>query len=369
MRWQSLLVVLILLAIGRAADGVTLRWVGPSGLDPLIQATAVDMSADGKSILGNGLEIIDDRNAVEFLFIWKDGFGNHYLDRPEGSTHVQAISADGTVVIGGHEDQAAYWDNSGFHLLGLDALRSSAQDVSEAGRVIIGTSTSGPYMWTQAGGMELLPAELTPHEISADGTIIVGDIVPSASTTGHLSAAFWSKETGIVQIERLPGAERGNSALGISPDGSKIFGTSSTPDGFQPYLWSAATGVTSMSAAVDEFFPYDVSDTGVVVGRARFEGIVHAAIWTEGGGLERVVDYLRNQGLDLAPDARLGGFAKAISADGTVLTGYGGNPVLGAPTIWIADLAAPTIPEPSTLVLLAAGVLSLTLFVQSSSRR
>lgn len=111
--------------------------------------------------------------------------------------------------------------------------------------------------------------------------------------------------------------------------------------------------------------PEDISaDGAVVVGTYNNplayklgvpdSGVVSDAfLWTETGGAVNLQEHLEDEYGLLLPGWTLES-ATGISADGTVIAGYGLNPA-GDREAWVVDLAA--IPEPSAVSLLLFAVL------------
>jgi hypothetical protein len=76
-----------------------------------------------------------------------------------------------------------------------------------------------------------------------------------------------------------------------------------------------------------------------------------AFIWTESGGMQALDDYLTDRGLAVDWFSLI--IASSISADGSTIVGYGGNPD-GSPQGFIV-----TLPEPSSTAMIVLGVLGL----------
>jgi uncharacterized membrane protein len=166
---------------------------------------------------------------------WPVGAGT--IVRLEGTLAVpQAISADGSVIVGGCYDtdnvtiRPARWDNGVLTLLAPLSGVTDAIGCSDDASVIIGYSrTSGGSMcyWTSGGTVaHALPpltgdtgvnagfgVPFTQRRISADGTKIIGQSAPSLALVLYTSGTPSSLGTG-------------HTAVGLSADGSTVVAVS-----------------------------------------------------------------------------------------------------------------------------------------------
>ncbi|MCR9095350.1 MAG: PEP-CTERM sorting domain-containing protein [bacterium] len=272
------------------------------------------------------------------------------------------VSNDGTVVVGrgsgGSEGSGGLrWEEgSGFQDLGaLGGGVTSAYDVSADGSVVVGITGGVPgFRWTDATGMQGLPGFGgsasgfgAANAVSANGGIIVGE------TAG--APALWAGTANPIDLGAIGDAPFGR-ALGVSADGVVAVGFSGT----QPFRWTAATGIQDLgltSSEDTEGQALDVSaDGNVVVGFVRYGGSFPdigsaATIWDPVNGQRRLQDVLGAlvdlEGWHLEE-------ATAISDDGRTIVGNGRAPD-GSSQAWIA-----VIPEPSTALLMALGLLGLS---------
>jgi uncharacterized membrane protein len=157
------------------------------------------------------------------------------------SLYPSAISADGTVVVGGHP-----------------------------------TSSGAALEWTASGGTVAL-GNFFAAGISADGSVIVGYRAWHVDGGGVLSQAYrWTADTGSINLGTLPGDGR-SEAHAVSADGSLVVGTSvlvlpdEDNDGgvydacFHAIRWTPQTGMVALGVDGEAL---DASgDGGVIVGR------------------------------------------------------------------------------------------------------
>jgi uncharacterized membrane protein len=134
---------------------------------------------------------------------------------------------------------------------------------------------------------------------SADGSVIVGRL-----DSGRREVFRFTDETGLVKLDDL------FNPTVVSADGSMIFGETIAGDGSQAVVWDATHGVRYLRDVFTNEFGLDLTE------------------WN-----------LRS--------------ANGVSADGTVIVGYGMNP-FGHFEGWMA-----VVPEPATNVLWLLGLMRL----------
>ena len=307
--------------------------------------------------------------------------GLGFLPNGEAS-YAYGVSADGSTVVGGTGNQAFRWTAEG-GMVGLGYAPgdgfSSAYGVSADGSVVVGTGLSATVgnpevqaiRWTaETGVVGILGGHgsgTNPQAlaVSADGSVVVG-----TSYNNLVNQAFRLTLGGVVNhLGTLQAPYNGLSqANGVSAEGSAIVGYSqSAVDGtVQAFRWTEGEGMVGLGFLPNTVntIAYGVSANGsVIVGiGSDIDGVENRAmIWDPTFGVRSLQDVLVNaNGLDL--DGWTLAAAKAISADGRTIVGYGLNPD-GFEEAWIArDVAL--IPEPGTGLLVTAGVLGL-----SASRR
>jgi probable HAF family extracellular repeat protein len=330
------------ISFDRDGSGLLRLGVPPGGL---VKSQATDVSDDGTIVAGVFWPGVEPA-----AFRWDAANGIVGLgDLPGGltSSYTYDVSADGTVIVGGsysEKGREAFRWSADSGMVGLGDLSggeffSEAWGVSANGQVIVGNSASKsfspignePFYWTPEEGMVAFAggASGTAASVSADGQVIVGSTIdPQLPFSSE--AYRWTKAGGLVHLGDLPGDAFSSFATDVSADGSIVVGSSTT-----------GPGGTSGS----EVF-----------------------IWDEAHGMRNLRELLvAEHGLGAALEGWQLMHADAISSDGTVIVGWGEDP-LGEPASWIVE-----IPEPSTLLLAtlaSSGLVAMRLRgLRSGSRR
>jgi probable HAF family extracellular repeat protein len=333
---------------------------------------AAGLSADGLVVLG------DSSSASGFeAFRWTRSSGIVGMgDLPGGTFASESAdaSADGSVVVGygrsASGDRAFRW-TSGGGMVDLGELPggesvSYAFGVSDNGSVVVGQSNSASgleaFRWTSGGGMVGL-GDLaggvfasTAEAVSGDGSVVVGvaDLIDDLTSTAQ--AFRWTSAEGMVGLGDLPGGAFASAANGVSADGSVIVGNGRSALGIEAFRWTAAGGMVGLGdlpGGSVEAGAFDVSaDGSTIVGYGTSALGREAFLWTSGGGMKNLRQLLIAGGA-----TGLSGWtltqARAISADGRVIAGFGRNPA-GNSEAWIA-----VIPEPSSLLQLAVAAVAI----------
>jgi probable HAF family extracellular repeat protein len=357
---------------GSEANAASFQGLG--GLPPHHNSEAVAISADGSIVAGNS----------SFAFRWTQSGGMVSLGDLDGgslgTSEAHGISADGSVVVGwasspptdpyGAERTDAFRWTEAEGMVGLGgALRGAvAQAVSSDGSVVVGRSeiqvdpvVLEAFRWTVGGGavglghLPGLDLQSSALGVSADGSVVVG----VSGGFPRTEAFRWTAQGGMVGLGDLPGGDFRSSALGVSADGKVVVGygyPSSTSYDPEAFRWTEAEGMVGLGDLPGNSFRSVAEATSangsVVVGSGYTDSGETAFIWTPGSGMRSVRDVLVNEyGLNLT-GWRLT-HATAISADGLTITGLGSSPT-SPDEAWIA-----TIPEPSTALFLASGLIVL----------
>ncbi len=265
------------------------------------------------------------------------------------SSCAYGLSADGQAAVGAslssiglgvtRGDEAFLWIKPG-PMQGLGALSppgaeffSTAYDVSDHGRVVVGESETGQgrqaFRWTRAEGMVGLgtlepSATSAAYGVSADGQVIVG-------VQGK--AAFrWTQEHGLMLLGDLPGGLNRSAATAVSSDGKVVVGYGSTNDGTEAFRWTAESGMQGLGDLAGGSFSSMAEgvsrDGAVVVGRARSASGAEAFRWTAEEGMTALGDL---------PGGEFWSGAKAVSGDGKVVVGRATGPTGPAAFVWTAE--------------------------------
>ncbi len=293
-------------------------------------------------------------------------------DLPGGTygSWAYGVSADGSVVVGvsrsGNGTEAFRWTQDGMVGLGF----SSASAVSADGSVVVGQGRSGngpeAFRWTQDGMVGLGDLPGGGHESSASGVSADGSVVVGRSLSDRGFEAFRWTQDGMVGLGDLPGAvwpggRYDSSATSVSADGSVVVGYGRSASGAEAFRWTQ-DGMVSLGGLPG--VGYDPSnmlisaatsvsaDGSVVVGYARSgEGKGNEAfIWDEINGMRSLLDVLKSHEVPEVAGWSLA-LAKAISADGLTIVGYGVNPS-GQSEAWRATLGhTAVVPVPGAVLL------------------
>jgi uncharacterized membrane protein len=306
-----------------------------------------------------------------------------------GDLEPAAVSADGSVVVGairgGGATRAVRWTEAGGAEILVQA--GDARGVSDDGSVVVGTmeSGSGGFRWSRAEGVVDLGGIAgaafpysAPNDVSADGSVIVGQAFSGAA----FEAFRWTATGGMVALGDLVSSDqRSSTAYAVSADGSVVAGSSfSTGDAFR---WTRETGMIALgwgSPPLRQGEAFDVSaDGSVIVGGypafrwTEVEGAVpipdmvscECTGWASGvssdgsivvGELAWIWDAANGTREITYPGWRLDR-VNGISSDGRILFGVGTDPSGNIEQGWIASLdALHFIPEPGTCILLGTGL-------------
>ena len=312
-------------------------------------SSAVDISEDGKTVLGNS-----DEGLNMIAFRWRDGVMTslgHFPDDPLMLSEGSGVSADGTVAAGvgisGNGTEGFRW--SGGPLIGLGDLAgglfySHAFEISGDGDVIVGLSRTEagdfPFRW-EDGVMTNLSEDFdgeipdgNARSISNDGQVIIGSI----STSMGMRMFRWQSD--VMEAIANPTGGTAPFARSLSADGSVIVGHATiAPGHVEAFRWAdgAYQFLGDLPGGAMDSRAIDVSaDGSVVVGASSGSNGLAPFVWDAGHGLRDLDEVLRVR-LKLDLDGWTLSEAVGVSGDGRTIAGKGLNP-LGKSEAWIAHV-------------------------------
>ncbi|MFO1186415.1 MAG: autotransporter domain-containing protein [Alphaproteobacteria bacterium] len=239
-----------------------------------------------------------------------------------------------------------------------DIAFSSGTAVNSDGTVIVGNgyqrisptiAIMQAFRWTQSFGMVglgFLPgyAASFAYAVSADGAVVAGTASSDQSSgfpLGSEQAVRWTQSDGLVGLGFLPGGSF-STATGISSDGMVVIGTSTKTAGAnEAFRWTQKGGMVALGRLPGRAYSIAnavSADGSVVVGSSSGPG-QKAFRWTQSQGMVDVADLL------IASGVQVGSWnlqsATAVSADGSVIVGYGAGPA-GRIEAWWAKIGVNT---------------------------
>jgi probable HAF family extracellular repeat protein len=332
----QVLVLLAVLAPGMAAEDSLFFMELPEAVLP------TDVGSTAFATVGSFFSSSGSGGA----FYWMPTSGTQDI----GGQSAVAVSRDGTTIIGdvldaNRRENAGIWtQNGGWRALGsftpdaqtCDQLLSGAFGASDDGAVVVGLGWDGcryarAFRWEASTGMVDLGSSnarsTRANDVSGDGNVVVGW---QESAVGFREGAKWVNRR---QETIIGPAGPVGEARAVNRDGSFIVGQvcdfSSPPSA---WTWSARDGVRCFPIVRPSWVPprpyitsmMATSDDGRVIGGSFTFGLdAESLLWIDGTGYF-LRDYLRENGY---PDAFRGwvntGFITGVSPDGRTLVGYG----------------------------------------------
>ena len=238
---------------------------------------------------------------------------------------ISGFSQNGALLVGNTRIDLKYratqLANGQFTYLSPDPI-SFAHDISADGSVIVGSigqfADTRAVRWVNGtmsylGGLDGL-TNAVAHAVSADGSVIVGI---SATSAGHSEAFRWT-ESGIIGLGTLDPTNPFSNPSAVSADGSTVVGYSNSPNGKEAFRWVNGTmyglGFLHLTpGGAGASFANDVSADGtVIVGSSDNEhGQKEAVRWVN-GTITR---------LGFLEDGQYSE-ARGVSSDGSLVVGY-----------------------------------------------
>lgn len=270
-----------------------------------------------------------------------DSFGTVASPVGYGTPSVAAMSADGSVFVGGASQglftmRAVRWSNYGGNsdlLAGPGGAQSNATGVSADGSVIVGgieiDGTSQAVVWTNNHPPRVLDNLPGTTDSLALGVSANGQFVVGSSTTSSFNdrAVLWKlADNTLVDLSqtallRSPGVTD-SRAIAVSRNGDIVAGNYSTADNNLSFIWRSGTN-TSQQLALLTAGGYTNSD---VVGMSANGAVIagtqttndyqsQAVYWTSADGVAHGIGTLGLNGDHTFSRA------SAISANGQVIVG------------------------------------------------
>ena len=261
---------------GAATDKRPVYWVGdrpaeafvpiPMPNDPnAVMARTTAISGNGKVIAGYyGLSDYPQ----DYARIWRHQVGDSITTRitsPSNPTigandaQVTAINYDGSVIVGRYFGSATGSSNGGFRRTAdgvvhpLDILFPNA--VSPDGSIVVGGVGNSGSIWREAGNtLTNLPFGATA--LTPDGSIVGGSstfLMPQPGGGNLLleKAVLWQQGT-LTELGDLPGGNYRSEVSDLSADGTIAVGSSDGGDIYNAYIWDAAHGMRSIQSMVSD---------------------------------------------------------------------------------------------------------------------
>ena len=308
------------------------------GVWPAAGTYASAISGDGSTIMGYGWVCADGGTTCSSsssvkAYRWTVTSGYQILTPIAGSDFfgAGAVSYDGSVIVGENPQfnqfAAFRWTTAG----GLTTLPMNiAQAITADGSMVAGAGmwwkTSG-----QTGTFGAFPGQ--PNQTEAFGLAgtaaapeAVGAAINGADAFGPTFNAFWwTSDTGLHDIG-VPGV--GSDADAISADTFVIVGEHQVSGFWRAFRWTASTGMVDIGTlgGPESRAVATNKDGSVVVGTSlttSSSASNHAFRWTTKTGMQDLQTLLK--GTKASQWAVLF-IANGVSADGTVISGYGLSP-------------------------------------------
>ncbi|MCB1101735.1 MAG: hypothetical protein KDL10_05200, partial [Kiritimatiellae bacterium] len=304
-------------------------------------SAAYGVSADGMVVVGSSASA-----AGVSPFKWTDGGGLIALPILPGGTSATAyaVSSDGQVMVGGSDStagpQACVWSNGmaiGLGDLAGGAFASVAYDVSEQGSVIVGygTSASGREAFRWTGGAMSGLGDLAGGNFQSEAKAVTpdGSLITGYGTVSGQNIITWDA------VNNLQDYYSSAVAYDVSSDGNQLVGHINstfvipeivTINYRRAARWNGGSvtvlGPESTGQSFDSLFYGVTPDGSIAVGsfKGSSSGPYYAVSHDTYNGVRNLLDVLTAAGIDMTGWTL--NAATGISADGSVIVGYGINP-------------------------------------------
>lgn len=270
---------------------VAFRWTAQTGMRDIRTGEAKSSRADSISVDGSAISgSVDGADGKTQGFRWTAARGLEKFGRNWSYVQTSGISDDGTILVGAfwyqdYDPHAFYWtERDGVQSIADDKFfqmsqltDSGALGISGDGSTIVGWAADDQrqqaiaFRWTRANGAQYIGnvggGDNIPHwmGVSKDGSVVVGTAF-NGSYRGATEHVFrWTREEGFKNV--IPDGE--SNALGMSSDGSKLFGEYRVEDQFHYFVWTKNSGVVDTGIVADRTQWPLISDRAITLVPAR----------------------------------------------------------------------------------------------------
>jgi uncharacterized membrane protein len=245
----------------------------------------------------------------------------------------KALSGDGHFVVGSSNGYAVREADSG-EVTVLSERYSTAYAVSADGSVVVGgfddTVPCGPFRWTQSGGaVPISPPTgselLRAVGVSADGSVVIG------YSTGNLFFR-WTAQAGASVIP-IPANCPTHVIGAISADGHTVVGGCNSGNDAWSWRWTEETGIVGIGLGMTAAY-CSSADASMIGGVYQRWGIWYGAFYRSDGSNGGIG--ISGEGIDTGDwsfrDILL------MSADGKTVAGLAWNYSTGQPSNYVVRL-------------------------------
>ena len=315
-----------------------------------VESNVDDISHDGSVVVGSASSSSFPGSPDSFLEVYRSARGTGMVGLGVGDSHVQRVSADGSTVVA---TQQRLWTTSKglFTPVPQEITDLRLFSVSGDGSVVSGsvfnsmTQQFDAVRWSEAGGVEYLPRpagamNTQAIDISADGsTVLISAFYGTPATDPSLFT--WSVADGLVPLDLEIPLSSDVDFTNISDNGKVVTSSIGLNADRRGFRWTKETGAVELGRLPDGPWMSGAgisADGSIIVGNSQNVSPQLPAIWDASHGPRYLEDVLINQ---LGLGSSLAGWTlvnvKRVSGDGRSVVGNGINPN-GMSEGWIAYL-------------------------------
>lgn len=257
--------------------------------------SAWGMTSDGSAVVGLGF--ISGWKAHAIKWTQATGLVDLGSTVPTASSRANAISADGSVVVGWQDDDygdrfAVYWKNNVQNFIQKDnnSFTGEGQAVTPDGSAIVGNSEEeeGAFVWNVTDGYTSIKHPDPMYvggasDVSDDGKTVIGYFRPWGAPATAGEGFIWTKETGTLNLNEYVASLGYDDLgitfalpLGISPDGKYIVGLGASDNSISGFViklpGNLATGVVQNKAKV-AIYPNPVKNEVTIVNADKITNV------------------------------------------------------------------------------------------------